>query len=123
MVKMYSPAACASCVMSTVGKSNQSSADQHIHRLEMCEVCPMAECRRSGCSWDVGWSEGVMDAEESGKFVDHFRMLFEMVSGISQVICVLDGGGNRRSGRGSLGVNLGVTNGDFVVQEQHALPK
>jgi len=26
--------------------------------------------RLSGCNWDVGWSEGVMDAEESGKYIE-----------------------------------------------------
>ena len=26
--------------------------------------------RLSGCRWDVGWSEGAMDAEESGKFME-----------------------------------------------------
>jgi len=26
--------------------------------------------RLSGYNWDVGWSEGVMDAEESGKYIE-----------------------------------------------------
>ena len=26
--------------------------------------------RLSGCNWDVGWSEGVTDAEESGKYIE-----------------------------------------------------
>jgi len=24
----------------------------------------------SGCHWDVGWSEEVMDAEESGEYIE-----------------------------------------------------
>jgi len=32
MMKMYSPAACASCAMSTVGKSNHSAASM-THQL------------------------------------------------------------------------------------------
>jgi len=45
-------------------------------------------------------------------------MLFGMVCGVSRVMGVLDGGGDRRRGRGSFGVNLGhpiVTNWDFVA--------
>jgi len=26
--------------------------------------------RLSGCHWDVGWSEGVIDAEESGEYIE-----------------------------------------------------
>jgi len=38
-------------------------------------VCKRSECgivakRLSGCHWDVGWSEGVTDADESEKFVE-----------------------------------------------------
>jgi len=46
-------------------------------------------------------------------------MPIEMVSGISQGMGVLDGGGDHRRRRGSLCVNLGhsiVTNGHFVMQ-------
>ena len=42
-------------------------------------------------------------------------MPFEMVSGVSRGVGVLDGGGDRRRGRGSLVINVGhpiVTNGD-----------
>jgi len=45
-------------------------------------------------------------------------MPFGMVSGVGLGMGVLDFGGDRRKGRGSLGVNLRrpiVTNGDFVV--------
>jgi len=45
----------------------------------MCEVCRMVVYRRSecgivtkwlsGCNWDVGWSEGVMDGEKSGEYI------------------------------------------------------
>jgi len=54
--------------------------ERHIHWLEMCDVCRMvvyrrSECgivtkRLSGCHWDVGWSEGVMDAEDSGEYIE-----------------------------------------------------
>jgi len=30
--------------------------------------------RLSGCNWDVGWSEGVMDAEESGKYIEKAKL-------------------------------------------------
>jgi len=42
-----------------------------------------------------------------------------MVSGVGRGMGVLDGGGNRRRGRSSFGVNLGrpvITNGDSVAQ-------
>jgi len=26
--------------------------------------------RLSGCYWDVGWSEGVMHAEDSGEYIE-----------------------------------------------------
>jgi len=45
-------------------------------------------------------------------------MPFEVVSGVRLGSGVLDFGGDRRRGRGSLGVNLRcliVTNGDFVA--------
>jgi len=45
-------------------------------------------------------------------------MLFGVVSGVGLGMRVLDFGGDRRRGRGSLGVNLRhpiVTNGDFVA--------
>ena len=45
-------------------------------------------------------------------------MLFGVVSGIGLGMGVLDFGGDHRTGRGSLGVNLQrpiVTNGDFVA--------
>ena len=37
---------------------------------------------------------------------DWIRMLFGMVSGVGRGMGVLDGGGNRQRGRGSLEVNL-----------------
>jgi len=51
-----------------------------------------------------------------------------VVSGVCRWMGVLDGGGDRRRGRGILGMNFGrpiVTNGDFVafVRERRALPK
>ena len=49
---------------------------------------------------------------------DWTRMPFGVVSGIGLGMGVLDFGGDRRKGRGSLGVNLRrpiITNGDFVV--------
>jgi len=45
-------------------------------------------------------------------------MPFGVVSGLGLGRCVLDFGGDRRRGRGSLGVNLRhpiVTNGEFVA--------
>jgi len=54
----------------------------------------------------------------STKTADWIRMPFRVVSGVGRGMGVLDGGGDRRRGRGSLGVNLGrpiVTNGDFVT--------
>jgi len=53
-----------------------------------------------------------------GKMAHWIRMPFGVVSGVGLGICVLDFGGDCRSGRGSLGVNLWrpiVTNGDFVA--------
>jgi len=46
-------------------------------------------------------------------------MPFGVVSGVGQGMGVLDRGGDRRRGSGSLGVNFGrpiVTNGAFVAQ-------
>jgi len=46
-------------------------------------------------------------------------MPFGMVSGVGRGMCIVDGGGNRRRGRGSFGgINVGrliVTTGDFVA--------
>jgi len=45
-------------------------------------------------------------------------MPFGVVNGVGQRMGVIDGGGDRRSGRDSFGVNLGcpiVTNGAFVA--------
>jgi len=52
-----------------------------------------------------------------GKTADWIQMPFGVVSGVGLGMDVLDFGGDRRRGRGSLGVNLRhpiVTNGDFV---------
>jgi len=38
-----------------------------------------------------------------GKMADWIRMPFGTVSGVGQGMCVLDGGGYRRKGRGSFG--------------------
>jgi len=46
-------------------------------------------------------------------------MPFGMMSAVGRGMGVLDGGGDRRRGRGSFGVNLGrpiVTNGDFATR-------
>jgi len=54
----------------------------------------------------------------SGNMADWIRMPFGVVSGVGLGMGVLDFGGDRRKGRGSLGVNLRrpiITNGDFVV--------
>jgi len=48
---------------------------------------------------------------------DWFRVPFGVVSGVGLGMGVLDFGGDRRRGKGSLGVNLWrpiITNGDFV---------
>ena len=42
-------------------------------------------------------------------------MMFGVLSGVSRGMGVLDGDDDRRRGRGSLGVNLGRPNGDFVA--------
>ena len=42
-----------------------------------------------------------------GKTADWIQMPFGMVSGIAQGMGVLDGGGDRRRGRGSFGVIVG----------------
>ena len=54
----------------------------------------------------------------SGNTADWIRIPFWVVSGVGLGMGVLDFGGDRRRGRGSLGVNLRhpiVTNGDFVA--------
>jgi len=54
-----------------------------------------------------------------GKTADSIRMPFGMVSGVGRGMGVLDGGSNRRRGKGSFGVNLGrpiVTNGDSAAE-------
>jgi len=28
----------------------------------------------SGCNWDVGWSEGVKDAESSGEYIEKAKL-------------------------------------------------
>jgi len=53
-----------------------------------------------------------------GKTADWTRMPFGMVSWVRLDMGVLDLGGDSRTGRGSLGVNLRrfiVTNGEFVA--------
>ena len=47
----------------------------HIGWLCVCVCVCRSECsivakRLSWCRWDIGWSEGVMDAEESGEFME-----------------------------------------------------
>ena len=54
----------------------------------------------------------------SGNTADWIRMLFGVVSGVGLDMGVLDFGGDRQKGRGSLKVNLQraiVTNGEFVA--------
>ena len=87
MVKMDSLTMSTSCAMLTVGKSNHSVAGtQFFVDLEILlgylekswsdgrvMVNSTVNCgkRLSGCRWDVGWSELVMDAaEQSGKFME-----------------------------------------------------
>ena len=41
-----------------------------------------------------------------GKTADWIRMSFEVVSGVGLGMGVLDGGGDRRRGRGRFGVNV-----------------
>jgi len=41
--------------------------------------------RLSGCNWDVGWSEGVMDAEESGKYIEKAELSCVGVSKLSKM--------------------------------------
>ena len=53
-----------------------------------------------------------------GKTADWIRMPFSVVSGVGLGMGVLDFDGDRRRGRGSLGVHLWrpiVTSGDFVM--------
>ena len=53
-----------------------------------------------------------------GKMADWIWMPFGMVSGVSQGMDVLNGGGYCRRGRGSFWVNFGcpiITTGDFVA--------
>ena len=53
-----------------------------------------------------------------GKTADWIRMPFGVVSGVGRGMGVSDEGGDRRRGKGSVGVNLGhpiVTNGAFVA--------
>ena len=53
-----------------------------------------------------------------GKMANWIRMPFSMVSAVGRGIGVLDFGGDRQRGRGSLVVNLWrpiITNGDFVA--------
>ena len=53
-----------------------------------------------------------------GKMADWIQMPFGVVSGVRHGMGVLDFGGDRRRGRGSLGVNLRrpiITSGDFVA--------
>jgi len=38
----------------------------------------------SGCNWDVDWSEGVMDAEESGKYIEKAELSCEGGSKLSK---------------------------------------
>jgi len=56
--------------------------------------------------------------ESCGKTADWIRMPFGTVGGVGREVCVLDGVGDRRRGRGSFGVNVGrtiVTICDFVA--------
>ena len=85
MVKMYLPAACASCIMSTVGKSNHSASGT-IHPLvdnvgSLSDGCVEVDVvLQQMAEWilqDVGWSEGVMDAEESGKFMEKVNCVLQ----------------------------------------------
>jgi len=62
------------------------------------------------------------------KTADLIQMPFGVMNGVGRGMGVLDRGGDRRRGRGILGMNMGrsiVTNRDFVavVQERRALPK
>ena len=49
------------------------SREQHLCWSDGClcrSRCSVVTKRLSGCRWDVGWSEGLMDAvEESGEFM------------------------------------------------------
>jgi len=49
-----------------------------------------------------------------GKTADWIQMPFGMVSGVSRLMVVLDGGSDRRRGRGSFGDKF-VTNGHSVA--------
>jgi len=52
MVKMYSPAACVSCAMSRVGKSNHSAGTGAALFAPPCRsVCGIVAKRLIGCSW------------------------------------------------------------------------
>jgi len=55
-----------------------------------------------------------------GKTADWIQMLFEMMSGVDWAMGVLDGGGDRRRGRGSFEDEFGafysiVTTGNFAA--------
>jgi len=85
MVKMYSPMACASCAMSTVGKSNLSVSGT-IHPLvdnvgSLSDGCVEVDVvlwqMAEWIHWDVGWSEGVTVAEESGKFMEKVNCVLQ----------------------------------------------